>query len=110
MAKAKRSTKRTPRKRTAPRKRAAAPAPVLEPQTPVVPPAAHPEPQIRSIWYIIGLVLLSMGAIIFAAGIATVGNPGRTVLANTYPSLWWGGIMMLFGAVFVFTHRKSVGH
>ncbi len=63
----------------------------------------------KPIWYFVGLLLLSMGAIIMIAGIYQVLNPPphQTVLADLHPSLWWGGVMTLSGLIFLLTNKKK---
>jgi hypothetical protein len=63
----------------------------------------------KPIWYFVGLVLMSMGVLVLGAGIydALTGG-GTTTLAQLHPGLWWGFLMVAFGALFFFTHRKSV--
>ncbi len=67
-----------------------------------------PETRMKSIWYLVSLVLLVMGALVFLAGILealfpTVSHP--TVLANLHPGIWWGAIMLIAGAIFFFKFR-----
>ena len=65
-------------------------------------------PKMKSIWFLVGLVLLVMGGLVLLGGILDLFVPsGRTtVLANTHPAIWWGGVMLLAGSIFYFTHRK----
>jgi len=67
------------------------------------------EKKMKSIWYLVGLMLLGMGTIILASGVYYYFNPNnvRTVLSSLHPSLWWGGIMVVAGLVFVVTHWNS---
>jgi hypothetical protein len=61
-----------------------------------------------SIWLFIGLLLLVYGAIIEGAGIWELFVPPArpTVLADLHPSLWWGALLLVLGAVFVGTNSK----
>ena len=65
--------------------------------------------KMKSIWYFVGLMLLSMGAVVALSGAYLLLNPPevKTVLAELHPSLWWGLVMVVAGAVFYFTHRDS---
>ncbi len=65
--------------------------------------------QMKPIWFFVGLILLIVGGIIFATGIYLYLNPesAKTVLANTYPNLWWGGIMMFFGVLLLLIKDKG---
>lgn len=59
------------------------------------------EGQGKPIWYFVGLILMLMGGIILCTGVYYFLNPTelKTVLAETHPNIWWGGIMLLFGFV-----------
>ena len=83
-----------------------APPPVA---TPVEPAVVSPEKKMKTIWYIVGLVLLSMVAIICLAGIYYLMSPSplRTATAHLYPDIWWGAVMMGVGGLFLFTNRKA---
>ncbi len=67
-------------------------------------------PKMRSIWYFVGLVLLTMGGLVFLAAVIDYigGTYGNTVLAETRPGLWWGGIMLVAGVIFFVKNRNSV--
>ncbi len=62
----------------------------------------------KSIWYLVGLMLMAMGALVLAGGVGDLASPPAhaTVLAHLRPNLWWGAVMVVAGAVFFFTHRK----
>lgn len=64
----------------------------------------------KPIWYFVGLILLAMGGIIFLNGIYLLFHPAvsKTVLSETHPNLWWGLIMIIFGAILFFRTRKQV--
>lgn len=62
----------------------------------------------KPIWYFVGLILVAMGIIVLLAGVMIYYNPPAqtTVLADTRPNLWWGGVMVVFGGVFVVKNHK----
>lgn len=64
--------------------------------------------EMKSIWYLVGLVLLVMGGLVFVAGIVELVAPsGRvTVLADTHPGIWWGAVMIGAGLIFFFKNRR----
>ncbi len=64
--------------------------------------------QMKSIWYLVGLLLLTMGTVITVTGIIQFFNPPgtATVLAHLHPGLWWGFIMLAAGAAFFFGGRN----
>ncbi len=57
------------------------------------------EIKMKSIWFFVGLMLVIVGGIILITGIYLYFNPSaaQTALAHTYPNIWWGGIMFVFG-------------
>ncbi|MHB8094991.1 MAG: hypothetical protein ACYDH0_08615 [Candidatus Aminicenantales bacterium] len=69
------------------------------------------EPQepkkMKPIWYFVGLVLLSIGALVFSAGVvmAALGVKSPTVLSELHPDIWWGAIMLAAGGIFFWKNR-----
>lgn len=59
------------------------------------------EQNVKPIWFFVGLILMIMGGIIFITGVYFLFNPSevKTVLADTYPNIWWGFFMIIFGWV-----------
>jgi hypothetical protein len=69
------------------------------------------EMKMKPIWYFVGLILMSMGGIIFLNGIYLLINPPvvKTVLSETHPGIWWGIVMTVFGLVlFIKTGKQRV--
>ncbi len=64
----------------------------------------------KPIWYFVGLILLTMGGIIFLSGIYLLIDPPavKTVLSETHPNIWWGAVMILFGLLLYWKNRKVV--
>lgn len=64
----------------------------------------------KPIWYFVGLILLAIGAIILLSGIYLLINPPeiKTVLYDTHPNIWWGMIMLIFGAILYIKNRKII--
>jgi hypothetical protein len=62
-----------------------------------------------SIWFLIGLLLAILGALITGAGIYgyVVPPPAdqQTVLGNLHPAIWWGAIMFLLGIFYAVKFR-----
>ena len=63
--------------------------------------------KMKPIWYFVGLVLLSMGAVVLLTGIyrLATGATHTTVLARLHPDVWWGAVMVAAGAIFFFRNR-----
>ena len=67
---------------------------------------ARLEAQMFDIWFFTGLILLVYGLIIGAAGIFYISHPPDVMLASLNPSLWWGALMAISGALFIVTSMK----
>jgi len=65
---------------------------------------------VKPIWYFAGLLLMAMGTVIILTGVYLVIYPPvkTTVLANTHPNLWWGGIMVVAGILLYFKNKNVV--
>jgi drug/metabolite transporter (DMT)-like permease len=65
----------------------------------------------KPIWYFVGLILFSIGLVLIAMGIVHLVDPPppeeQTVLFETHPNIWWGGLMAIFGAVFALTTKNK---
>jgi len=68
----------------------------------------RPERPMRSIWFLVGLVLLAMGVVVAAAGVADLLRPPArvTLLGASRPALWWGLLLAGAGALFVAAERR----
>lgn len=62
----------------------------------------------KPIWYFVGLILLSVGFIVIISGIFLIVNPpeNKTILLEINPNIWWGGIIVLTGLIFLIKNRK----
>jgi divalent metal cation (Fe/Co/Zn/Cd) transporter len=67
------------------------------------------EHRIIPVWFFVGVILLIYGVLILATGIYELYHPPSTVLAQLHPALWWGALLTIIGAVYVylFLPRKS---
>lgn len=69
------------------------------------------KPGMVSIWFLIGLLLVAYGLLIFGAGIyeAIVPPAEPTVLANLHPGIWWGLLILALGGFYCwrFEPRKT---
>ena len=61
------------------------------------------------VWFFVGLLLLTYGALIVASGVAEWWNPPPTVLANLHAPVWWGSLMVVLGGAYIngFRPRRS---
>jgi hypothetical protein len=59
-----------------------------------------------SIWFFVGLLLSIYGALILYAGLF---EPANTVLSELHAGVWWGGLLLALGAVYLyyFSPRKQ---
>jgi hypothetical protein len=55
------------------------------------------------VWFFVGLLLLTYGVLILATGIAEFSDPPPTVLSELHAPVWWGGVLMLIGGIYVFS-------
>lgn len=64
--------------------------------------------QMKPIWYFAGLMLATMGAVVFIAGVYYYFYPNHatTALAHLHPNLWWGAIMVIAGVIFLLTSGR----
>jgi hypothetical protein len=73
--------------------------------------------QAISIWYFIGLLLTIYGVLITGAGIydLVAGIQRDTVHAELHAGIWWGGLLLVLGLVYVYFFspkrllKKSLG-
>jgi hypothetical protein len=61
-----------------------------------------------SIWLFIGTLLLIYGILILASGIYDYDRP-TTVLADLHVQIWWGALLVIMGAVYVWLFRPKKG-
>jgi hypothetical protein len=63
----------------------------------------------KSIWYFVGLLLTVFGCIILLTGLYLLVYPPDQpkILSHLHPDLWWGGVMIVFGLVFLLLNRRT---
>ncbi len=72
----------------------------------------HEDKERISIWFFIGALVLVFGVLILCAGVYALAYPPQppVVLANLHAELWWGGLMIILGALYTvrFIPKKDV--
>ena len=63
--------------------------------------------EIIPVWFFVGVLFLTYGVLIFISGLAEWSNPPDTVLANLHAPVWWGGLLIALGAVYVGSFRPK---
>jgi hypothetical protein len=62
-----------------------------------------------SIWFFVGVLLAVYGAIILLAGIADWSNTGNIVLGYLHVGVWWGGLLLVLGAIYSYVFAPNRG-
>ncbi len=57
------------------------------------------------VWFFVGILVFLYGILIFITGLAEWSHPPHTVLANLHAPVWWGGLLIAIGALFVSLFR-----
>jgi FtsH-binding integral membrane protein len=65
------------------------------------------EQGIIPVWFFVGIILLIYGVLIFITGLAEFGSPPPTVLSELHAPVWWGAILAVIGAVYVYFFRPK---
>jgi len=63
-----------------------------------------------SVWFFIGSLLTIYGIIILTASIYDLFNPFKNIhiiLSNLHAGIWWGGLLLVIGLVYVFSFRPG---
>lgn len=58
-----------------------------------------------SIWFFIGGLLAVYGALILAAGLAQISRPAAVTLARLHAGVWWGGLLLALGLLYLALFR-----
>jgi hypothetical protein len=64
----------------------------------------------KSIWFFVGLLLTTIGAIVTTSAIYSLINPPvqQKIFSHLHPDLWWGLVMLVFGLIFAVFNRRDV--
>ena len=62
----------------------------------------------KPIWYFVGIILAVMGLVLFVNGIVSLFSPAEkeTVLGYLHPTIWWGGLMIIVGLIYIIKNKK----
>jgi hypothetical protein len=62
-----------------------------------------------SIWFFIGSLLTTYGVLVVGAELYRISNPParEVVLANLHAGLWWGGLLLALGLLYVVRFRPG---
>ena len=62
----------------------------------------------KPIWYFVGLILSAMGLVLFINGLYFLlqGDGKQTALQHLHPDIWWGGLMIGVGLIYIIKNRK----
>jgi membrane protein implicated in regulation of membrane protease activity len=65
----------------------------------------HHHHQMLSVWFFIGLLLLTYGVIVLSVSLLEYSHPAPVVLANEHLNVWAGVLLMLFGVFYTVRFR-----
>lgn len=67
------------------------------------------EKGMRSIWYFVGLIMLVIGIIVFAAGIYDLMNPNdhNIRLTSLHANIWWGALITITGIIYILKNKNK---
>lgn len=54
------------------------------------------------VWFFVGVMLLLYGVLILGSGLAEWSDPPHTVLAELHAPVWWGGLLTVIGAAYLY--------
>ena len=63
--------------------------------------------EIIPVWFFVGVLLFIYGVLIFGSGLLEWKNPPPTTLAELHAPVWWGGILIVLGAVYLAMFRPK---
>jgi uncharacterized membrane protein len=63
----------------------------------------------RSIWFLVGLIMLIIGLIVVAAGIYDFFYPSgeKVKLSGLHTNIWWGALIVIAGALYVIKNKDK---
>ena len=66
------------------------------------------EKGMRSIWFFVGLIMLTIGILVFLAGIYELINPTiqDIKLINLHTNIWWGALIAITGLIYIVKNKN----
>ena len=67
------------------------------------------EKGMRSIWFFVGLIMLTIGILVFLAGIYELINPTiqDIKLINLHTNIWWGALIAVTGLIYTVKNKNK---
>jgi hypothetical protein len=65
------------------------------------------EKQIIPVWFFVGLLLFVYGCMILVSGLTEWSHPSSTTLAELHAPVWWGGLLIILGAMYCILFRPG---
>jgi len=59
------------------------------------------------VWFFVGVLLLIYGVLIVATGIVQYSSPPQVVLSRLHAPIWWGAVLVVIGAAYVYLFRPG---
>jgi membrane protease YdiL (CAAX protease family) len=65
--------------------------------------------EMKSIWFIVGIILFVIGVIVLVAGIYDLFNPAdqNTKLYYLHANIWWGIIILVVGFIYIIKNKNK---
>lgn len=61
------------------------------------------------VWFFVGALLGIYGVLILISGLREWSNPPPTVLANLHAPVWWGGLLIVISAIYLYAYTPRRG-
>jgi hypothetical protein len=59
------------------------------------------------VWFFVGVLFLVYGVLILGSGLMEWSHPPDTVLSNLHAPVWWGGLLVVLGAIYSYSFRPG---
>jgi divalent metal cation (Fe/Co/Zn/Cd) transporter len=67
------------------------------------------EKGMRSIWFFVGLIMLTIGILVFLAGLYELINPTvqNIKLISLHTNIWWGALIAITGLIYTILNKNK---